>query len=81
MLLLRREDCDALCTCTAERGAGRCLAHLDLGNDRAAHDIHGLHHLLEAWRHGHLTVWQSIITIAALLAGTASNATRIGAAQ
>lgn len=77
MVVLRREDFEELLDRAAERGAGRALAHLGLENGDAAHDIHELRDLLDAWhdarRAVQLTVIKVITTsvLAALLVGAA----------
>ena len=57
----RREDFERLLECAAERGAERALAHLGIANGQAAHDIHELRNLLDAWRKTRHTAWHTII--------------------
>lgn len=64
MVILRKEDFNELLACAAERGAERALAHIGLESDHAAHDIHELRDLLEAWRGARHTALQTIIKVA-----------------
>jgi len=87
MLLLRREDFDELLDRAAERGAGRCLAHLGLENGHAARDIRELRDLLEAWRDARRTAWQTTVKVittgilATLLVGAAIKLKLMGGPQ
>ena len=64
MVLLRKEDFSELLACAAERGAERALAHIGLASDHAAHDIHELRDLMEAWRDARRTALQTLIKVA-----------------
>lgn len=77
IILLRQEDLEQLLDRAAERGASRVLANFGLENGDAAHDIHELRDLLDAWhdarRAVRLTVVKVVTTsiLAALLVGAA----------
>ena len=77
MLLLCRGDFDELLDRVAERGAERCIAHLELDNGSAAKDIRELRDLLEAWHDAPRMAWQTTIKVVttgiltALLVGAA----------
>jgi hypothetical protein len=64
MIFLSKEDFDDLLACAAERGAERALAHIGLASDHAAHDIHEVRDLLEAWRDARRTALQTLIKVA-----------------
>ena len=62
-VLRRKDDFDTLLARAAERGAERALAHIGLASEHAAHDIHELRDLLEAWRDARRTALQTLIKV------------------
>lgn len=75
MVIMPRDEFEELLEHAAERGARRALAEVGLDGSQAAHDIHELRSLLDAFNEAKKTVGLTIVkmlvtgVVLALLAG------------